>query len=115
MLTLLFPAGDSRKKYISPNGPSCPEWETLKIAPVKSHAVYFFFVEVTIFVYFKLDRYLSLSRVYAYLKGNMDSEKVVLDCSPCGYSPEGLKLFFRATNSETPEKLVCTLLQFKSV
>ena len=88
---------------------------TLKIAPIKSHAVYFFFVEVTIFVYFKLDLYLSLSRIYAYLKGNGDSEKVVFDCIPCGCSPEGLKSFFRATNSETPEKSVCILHQFKSV
>ena len=88
---------------------------TLKITPVKSRAVHFFFVEVTIFVNFKLDRYLSLSTVYAYVKGNWDSERVVLDCSPCGCNPEGLKLFFRATNSEMPEKSVCILLQFKSV
>ena len=66
---------------------------TLKIAPVKSPTVYFFFSKVSICVYW----YSSLSRVYAYLKGNGDGVKVVTDCSACGYSPEGLKSFFRDT------------------
>ena len=57
MLTLPFPAGDSRKKYISPEQSliSCTgdiNVPTLKIAPVKSPAIYFFFVKVAIFVYF---------------------------------------------------------------
>ena len=43
--------------------------------------------------------------------------KIVTNCSPFGYIPQGTKLFFHDTTSETPEKLGClyTSLMFISL